>query len=454
MRGHPLSEPWLITPEGLQLVVAVATRGRRFPAALARARADYGEQGPTGNRAQQPARYKVMEGVAVVGVRGPLARHAGMMDRLSGGTSYSAILEALEAALSDNQVRAILLQLDTPGGEANGCYQAGEELRAVAQRKPLVAFADERACSAGYWLASGASKVLCTPTSILGSIGVRMCLMDDAKRQEMEGVREVEIISSQSPGKRGSPLDDELLARVQKRCDDLADIFIETVARNRGVSVEKVTSDYGQGDVLMGAAAVKAGLADGLATFSEALAQARALATPKTSGGGPSRPLATDRPTGRGPARSTNMSKTLGARLDALATREDLAEGTRQELAGLAKEAVKLEADVFAAKAEAVNATARAEKAEYEQLLRDAQEPTRDASGKTVAGPKITGPAHLERVRSTFTTAADLSRYLAVTDPAPAIAAPQPKGGPGSGASIELQNAIGNAMGYPTGGAS
>ena len=189
----------------------------------------------------------------------------------------------------------------------------------------------------------------------------------------------------------------------------------------RGVSVEKVLADYGAGGVLVGQAAVDAGLADALGTYGDALAAARALAlgtvkiTPGALGA-------------RTPTRSKSMSKDLAARLEALAAHEGLQgnpEGIREDLRSMAGEARTLQDSLHTAKTEAVNASAKLEALKYDALLREAQEPQRDASGRTLAGPKIAGPAQLAKVRQLFTSTADLEKYLAATDPAPLTVAQQ-----------------------------
>lgn len=371
---------------------------------------------------QKPS-YKVYDGVAVIGATGPLFRHASGLRALCGPlASYHMLHEQLELAVRDPQARAILLRLDSPGGEVGGCQPLAADIRAVSERKPVVAFADEMTCSAAYWLASQSRRIICGPAAILGSIGVRCTLIDDAGAQEKLGLREIEIVSSRAPNKRGTPIDEDVRARIQAELDALEDVFVRQVAAGRGVSAEKVLADYGAGGVLVGQAAVDAGLADALGTYGDALAAARQLAqgTTKIIPGA----LGARTPN---PTRRTSMSKSLAERLEALAAHEDLQGSAplRQELAALAGDARGLQDALHGAKTEAVNASAKLEQVEYSALLREAQEPQRDASGRTVAGPKIAGPAQLARVREMFTTTADLKKYLTVTEPAPLTVAQQ-----------------------------
>jgi len=108
---------------------------------------------------------------------------------------------------------------------------------------------------------------------MLGSIGVRTALLDDSKAMEEAGFREYVIVSSQSPDKALDPSDEGDRARVQQIVDDLASVFVSKVARNRNVSEETVLSDFGQGDVLVGAKAVDAGMADRLGDFEQVVSE-------------------------------------------------------------------------------------------------------------------------------------------------------------------------------------
>ena len=277
---HPILEPWAISEPGLQLVLAVWSRGEQFPDVLTRARAERGDKALLNDT----GKMEIEGGVAVIPIVGPLMRHADMFSEISGATSYASIRRDLRAALASQDVHSILLRVNSPGGEANGCGELADQIRAADAVKPVTAYA-EQACSGGYWLAAAAREIVAAPSAVLGSIGVRCGVMDDAKAQEKLGVRRVEIVSSQSPGKRGTPVDDAVIGRVQAHADALADVFIESVARFRGVSEKKVQRDFGAGDVLVGAAAVSAGLADRLGSFDSTLAALRGASRPSAAQG-------------------------------------------------------------------------------------------------------------------------------------------------------------------------
>jgi ClpP class serine protease len=138
-------------------------------------------------------------------------------------------------------------------------------IRAGTARKPIVAYVRDLGASAAYWLASAADEVAVASTALVGSIGVIGTVADPTKQSS----RSIEFVSSQSPHKRPDPTTQAGGARIQARVDDLAAIFIADVARYRGVTPETVAADFGQGDVLIGQAAVDAGLADRVGSFED-----------------------------------------------------------------------------------------------------------------------------------------------------------------------------------------
>lgn len=264
----PLQQPWAISEEGLRLVLAVWSRGELFPDVRERAL-----QERDGEPLENAHQTTVRDGVAIIPVCGPLFRRASLFTEISAATDYGTIRKDLATALADPAAKAIILEIDSPGGEVNGCGELAQAIYAARGVKPIVAYVGGTGASAAYWIASAADKIVAAETAILGSIGVRTALVDDSKRDAMEGIREIELVSSQSPGKRDAPVDDEVVARAQAHIDELASVFIAAVARHRGVSTGVVQSRFGQGDVLIGQRAVEAGLADELGTFEQTLKQ-------------------------------------------------------------------------------------------------------------------------------------------------------------------------------------
>ena len=162
----------------------------------------------------------------------------------------------------------------------------------------MVAYVPADGCSAAYWIASAASSIVASQTALLGSIGIVMTYVDDSEAEKQEGVRKIEFVSSTAPKKRMDPSSDDGKKEIQAVVDAYGEIFVNAVAGFRGVTPEKVKSDFGQGGVLIGAKAVAAGLADKIGTLDDAIQAAQELA----GAAGDSTPGETQRTTARATA--------------------------------------------------------------------------------------------------------------------------------------------------------
>lgn len=263
----PLTMPWAISEEGRQLVLSVWSRGDLFATVREQALA-----ARDGKPLENTRTVTERNGIAIVPVDGPLFRKADMLTEISGATTYERLRKDLQAAVDNTRIRGILLQVNSPGGEADGCNELAQFIRECSDKKPIWSYVGGMGASGALWLISATSRIICAETAFVGSIGVRQMIVDDSARDAANGVREVEIISSQSPDKRSTPVDDELIARYRARIDDLAEIFIRVVAENRGVTPEVVMSDFGRGDVMIASRAVEVGMVDALGSFESALA--------------------------------------------------------------------------------------------------------------------------------------------------------------------------------------
>jgi signal peptide peptidase SppA len=258
--------PWAITAEGLETLIQIANRELLDPERIAAAM--HGTRGkPEGivaveGEPRPDASYVTMRnGVATIAVIGPLFRYASWFNAWSGASSYDLLAIAVNTVLEDPAVRAILLEVDSPGGEANGCGEFADMIYQARGAKPIVAYVSGLGASAAYWIASAADRIVVDPGAILGSIGVRMATVDTWMRDAASGVRKTEMVSKQSPRKAMAQAD------IQALADGLGDVFVAAVARNRDVSPEQVLAEFGQGGVFIGQAAIDAGLADEIGTY-------------------------------------------------------------------------------------------------------------------------------------------------------------------------------------------
>lgn len=223
-----------------------------------------------------------VDGVAVVPVAGPLSAKDSWLSMLFGASSYETIAKDLKAAIDSPDVKAIVLDVDSPGGNAEGCGELSKLIYSARGKKPIVAYCGGAMCSAAYWIGSAADKIVADPSSIIGSIGVRTVMVDTSKLMEAMGVQQHDIVSEQSPFKVLDASKESDRDRVTAMCTSMAQVFIDDVARNRGVPSATVEADFGKGDVLVGAAAVKARMADRLGDLDSLIAELAAV-TPSAS---------------------------------------------------------------------------------------------------------------------------------------------------------------------------
>lgn len=210
-------------------------------------------------------------GIAILPVHGSLVRRSGGLDAASGLTSYQSLTELLDEAILDPGIAAILLDIDSPGGESGGVFDLAERIRAGTQRKPIWAVANDMACSAAYAIASGATRLFVTRTGCVGSIGVIAMHADQSVKDAQEGLHYTTVFA----GKRKNdmnphvPLSSEAHALLQTEVDRLYALFLETVSRHRGLSSDAVRAT--EAGLFFGADAVSIGLADAVGNLDEAL---------------------------------------------------------------------------------------------------------------------------------------------------------------------------------------
>lgn len=202
------------------------------------------------------------DGVAIIHVDGALSFRSDMWTEWYEQDTYNSIEAAFDECLADDNVKGIVFDINSPGGEVNGCADLGNRIFEARGKKPygIVARTGGMMCSAAYWLGSSCEKVYCADNGTLGSIGVLCCF----SKWSEDLVKTQVVVSDLSPDKAATPDTPEGLALVKKELNDLASVFIETVARNRGTTYQDVLNNYGKGAVFIGADAVKAGLADGV----------------------------------------------------------------------------------------------------------------------------------------------------------------------------------------------
>ncbi|MGD9915341.1 MAG: S49 family peptidase [Rhizobiaceae bacterium] len=226
------------------------------------------------SRVRGSERLGVKDGVGVIYITGVSVKRASWISEFLGWTSYQVARRDLQVALDDKAISSIAIYIDSPGGEANGCDELAAAIYAARGKKPITAFVSGMACSAAYWLASAAERVVVSDAAILGSIGVVMGVEDRSRRDQQEGIERFEFVSSQSPNKPLAP------ARIQKMVDEMAAVFIAAVAKHRNVSSQTVVQKFGAGGVEIGAKAVALGMADSVGSWESVVAKLKNGAVP------------------------------------------------------------------------------------------------------------------------------------------------------------------------------
>lgn len=244
-----LGTAWAIEPEALETILGIAQRLNDSPEAVA---------AKLGRPLDNTRHVTTRDVTAIIPITGPLFRRANLFTEISGATSLEILAQDLQTAADDPAIERLVLEIDSPGGQATGIAELAAQIRSID--KPTIAYVDGIAASAGYWLAAAADQVVAASTALLGSIGVVT-----SYRPEQDGP--IKIISSVSPLKQATPDTEAGRAEAQRVVDELAAVFVHDVAAYRGVAPETVASDFGRGGILVGQAAVDAGMADRVGTF-------------------------------------------------------------------------------------------------------------------------------------------------------------------------------------------
>lgn len=360
------AHPWAIQPEWLETIAEIAQRAHEpdIEAVLAK----------QGQRLDRTEGVTIRDDVALIEISGPIFRYANLFTALSGATSIETLATDLRAALDNSRVNRIVLAIDSPGGQTNGVQEFADMIFAARDEKPITAYVNELGASAAYFIAAAASEVVLAPMAAVGSIGVVATVRTDKAKDT------IEIVSSQSPSKRVDVNTHDGRAHIQAHVDALAGVFVEKVAEYRGVDVDTVLSDFGKGGVLIGQAAVDAGMADRLGSIEEVIAGISGKGAMKmtTKSGSPALT--------REQIEATYPEHVAAIRADAVAAHAQETESLRKDLADLTG---SHSAEVAAARVEAAAAERERILAVEAQLLpgHEALIASLKADGKTT-GPE------------------------------------------------------------------
>lgn len=250
----------MFTPRGAR----IAARLDMSKIDLLKAHASIGDCG------QGSLDYEIIDGVAVIDIHGALTSASIPMWFFYGDITYEAVIEAVESAVLDSSVHAILLRFNSPGGTVTGCAQAASALSRLSESKNIVAHC-KMADSAAYWLASAVNEIHVDPTGEVGSIGVICMHWDYSAQLEEMGI----VVTPLTAGKHKSdanpyqPLTAQAKKRLEAEMEYLRGQFVSGVAVNRLLDIEDVRET--EALTYIGQLGVDAGLADHVGFADELL---------------------------------------------------------------------------------------------------------------------------------------------------------------------------------------
>ena len=194
------------------------------------------------------------------------------------------MLKAIKEAMDDDNIKAVVLRVNSPGGSATEAEIIHNALLKLKERKPLVVSMGGYAASGGYYISAPADKIFAEPTTITGSIGVFGLILSPEQLLTKTLGLNIETVSTNkhsSFGENSFSFDSYELSVLQKSVENVYSLFIEHVANGRNMTVSEVDS-IGQGRVWTGVAAKQIGLVDELGGLDEALNAAAELSDLKS----------------------------------------------------------------------------------------------------------------------------------------------------------------------------
>jgi signal peptide peptidase SppA len=294
LADHVLNRPLLLLPEKLAIVTEVLSgrigveaagvefgpRDRQASAALdallpsaTRFVGENVDRDADGRAVKGLPYRRTPEGVAIITITGSLVNRGAWVGASSGLTSYEGIAFQIESAARDPKVKSIILDIESPGGEAVGAFETAALVRKANEAKPVFACVNGMAASAAYAIASGAKAIMTTETGLAGSIGVVMMHADFSRAVDRAGITPTFIHAGahKVDGHAYAPLSSEVKGDLQAEVDKFYDLFTKTVAEGRGKRLSAKAARATEARTFIGAAAKDAGLVDEVGSFADLL---------------------------------------------------------------------------------------------------------------------------------------------------------------------------------------
>lgn len=288
-----MGRAWALTDQAFgQMFEVVLRRGEGIKLSLEDIAQIVAQRDASESERRRNGYQATADGVAVVPVRGFIDRHASMVGDISGprGTSVDQVRRALRAAVADDGVQAIVLDVESPGGTVAGLNGLADEIRELRETKPIVTWAEDMMASGALWLGSQANRVVVGKLAVVGSIGAMRVIYDNSRELENAGITPLVVKSGKNKGldTRGM-VSDQQREQYQREVDEIRDQFVADIAAGRGADVSAIAA-LADGSVWHGPQAMERGLADEIGTFEDAVRIASALANRAGNSGAARRP--------------------------------------------------------------------------------------------------------------------------------------------------------------------
>ena len=199
--------------------------------------------------------FTVAGNVATINITGMLTKSYTFMTWLYGGTAYSEIMNALALIENDSEITDVIVKMDSGGGHVAGLFDVVAEIQAMTT--PIRCIVSGSCCSAAYAIAAQCDTIEASSNGdSIGSIGIVVDVDIDPE--------EVSITSTNAPNKRPDATTDEGRAQIRAQLDEYEELFLEAIAEGRGVKVDEVIKNYGQGATTIARNALKSGMIDSI----------------------------------------------------------------------------------------------------------------------------------------------------------------------------------------------
>lgn len=216
----------------------------------------------------EPKPYQMIGATAIIPVTGVMLKRPGPCMGIDQTTIWTRRL--VRAAEVDPAVRNTAMIFDSPGGETNGAFELADDVRRLAMSKPVIAYADGLMCSAAYLVASQASEIRASPTSLVGNIGTMLAIEDSSELYQKQGIK-VHVISTgdyKGMGADGTVVTESHLAELRRNVNSIQAEFLTAFAQGRGMDMDSAKT-LADGRCHVGQEAMDLGLVDGICTFDD-----------------------------------------------------------------------------------------------------------------------------------------------------------------------------------------